>query len=76
MCQRDFFNKVAGLRPATLVKKSLWQRCSPVIFVKFLRTPSLAEYLWWLLLTLIRCTVLQTDVVWMRVVTVSMRSFF
>ena len=76
MCQRDFFNKVAGLRPATLVKKSLWQRSSPVIFVKFLRTPSLAEYLWWLLLTLIRCTVLQTDVVWMRVVTVSMRSFF
>ena len=31
------FNKVAGLRPATLLKKSLWHRCFPVNFVKFLR---------------------------------------
>ena len=23
-CARDFFNKVAGLRPATLLKKRLW----------------------------------------------------
>ena len=37
--QRLFFNKVAGLRPATLLKKSLWHRCFPVNFVKFLRTP-------------------------------------
>ena len=29
-CQRFFFNKVAGLRPATLLKKSLWQRCFSV----------------------------------------------
>ena len=44
------FNKVAGLRPATLLKKKLWHRRFPVNFVKFLRTPFLTEYLWWLLL--------------------------
>ena len=41
MRQSLFFDKVAGLRPATLLKKRLWHRCSPVNFVKFLRTPSL-----------------------------------
>ena len=41
LCQRLFFNKVAGLRPATLLKKSLWHRCFPVNFVEFLRTPFL-----------------------------------
>ena len=40
LCQRLFFNKVAG-RPATLLKKSLWHRCFPVNFAKFLRTPFL-----------------------------------
>ena len=39
LCQRLFFNKVAGLRPATLLKKSLWHRCFPMNFAKFLRTP-------------------------------------
>ena len=39
MCQSLFFNKVAGLRPATLLKKRLWHKCFPVNFVKFLRTP-------------------------------------
>ena len=38
-CARVLFNKVAGLRPATLLKKWLWHRCFPVNFVKFLRTP-------------------------------------
>ena len=33
-----FFNKVTGLRPATLLKKSLWHRCFPVNFAKFPRT--------------------------------------
>ena len=29
LCQRLFFNKVAGLRPATLLKKRLWpQACN------------------------------------------------
>ena len=36
-----FFNKIAGLRYATLLKKRLWQRCFPVNFAKFLRTPFL-----------------------------------
>ena len=39
MCQSLFFNKVAGLRAATLLKKRLWHRCFPVNFAKFLRTP-------------------------------------
>ena len=41
MCQSLFFNKVAGLRPATLLKKRLWHRCFPVNFAIFLRTPFL-----------------------------------
>ena len=36
-----FLTKVAGLRPATLLKKRLWHRCFPVNFVKLLRTPFL-----------------------------------
>ena len=46
LCQSLFFNKVAGLfnkvaglRPATLLKKRLWRRNFPVNFVKFSRTP-------------------------------------
>ena len=39
MCQSLFFNKVAGLRAATLLKKRLWHRCFSVNFAKFLRTP-------------------------------------
>ena len=34
----SFFNKVAGLRPATLRKKRLWHSCFTVNFVKFSRT--------------------------------------
>ena len=41
LCQSLFFNKVAGLRPATLLKLRLWHRCFPVNFAKFLRTPIL-----------------------------------
>ena len=37
LCQSLFFNKVAGLRPATLLKKRLWHTCFPVNFAKFLR---------------------------------------
>ena len=50
LCQSLFFNKVAGLRPATLLKKWLWYRCFPVNFVKFPRTPFFKEHLRWLLL--------------------------
>ena len=43
LCQSLFLNKIAGLR--------LWHRCRcfPMNFAKFLRTPFLTEYLWWLL---------------------------
>ena len=41
LCQSLLFNKVAGLKPATLLKKRLWHRCFPVNSVKFLRTPFL-----------------------------------
>ena len=50
LCQSLSFNKVTGLRPATLLKKRLWHRCFPVNFAKFLRSPFFIEHLWWLLL--------------------------
>ena len=53
LCHSLFFNKVAGLRPATLFKKRLWHRCFPVNFVKFLRTLFFTEHLWWLLLNFV-----------------------
>ena len=45
LCQSLVFNKVAGLRPATLFQKSLLHRCFPVNFVKFPRTHFLTEHL-------------------------------
>ena len=50
LCQRIFFNKVAGLSPATLFKNIFWHRCFPVDFAKFLRIPFLPEHFRWLLL--------------------------
>ena len=55
LCQSLFFNKVACLRPATLLKKRLWHRCFPVNFVKFSRTPFSIEHVRWLLLTPKKC---------------------
>ena len=52
LCQGLFFNKVAGLRPATLFKKRLWHRCFPVNFAKILGTPFFIEHLQWLLLNM------------------------
>ena len=46
LCQRLFLNKVAGLRPATLVKKRLRHRCFPVNFAMFLRTPLVTASDW------------------------------
>ena len=40
----------AGLRHATLLKKSVWCSCFLVNFAKFLRTPFFTEHLRWLLL--------------------------
>ena len=50
LCQSLFFNKAAGLRSTTLLKKRLWHRCFPVKFAKLLRTPIFKERLRWLLL--------------------------
>ena len=47
-------NKVAGLRPVTLLKKRLWHRCFPVNFAKFLRTPFLQNTSGRLLLSFIQ----------------------
>ena len=44
LCQSLFFNKVAALGPATLLKKRLWHRCLSVNFAKFLRTLFLTEH--------------------------------
>ena len=38
LCQYLFFNKVADLRAATLLKKRLGHLCFPVNFAKFLKT--------------------------------------
>ena len=37
LCQSLFFNKVACLKPATVLKKRLWHRRFPVNFPKFLK---------------------------------------
>ena len=52
LCQSLILNKVAGHRPATLLKKRLWHRYFPVNFTKFLRTPFLQNSSGRLLLTL------------------------
>ena len=39
LCRNHFFSKVAGLRPATLLKKRFGHMCFPVNFVNFLRSP-------------------------------------
>ena len=39
LCQTLFFNKVAGMRPATLLKKRLWHRCFSVNFDRFFKIP-------------------------------------
>ena len=41
--------EIGCLRHATLLKKSPRQRCFPVIFAKYLKTPFLTKQLWWLL---------------------------
>ena len=37
LCQSLFFNKVAGLRRATLLEKRPWHKCFSVNFVKLLK---------------------------------------
>ena len=52
--QSLFFQKVAGLRPATLFKEGPWRRCFPVNTAKVLRTPFLHRTYWRLLLALVQ----------------------
>ena len=44
LCHSIFFNKVADLRPATLLKKTLRQRCSSANFGKFFRAVFFTEH--------------------------------
>ena len=52
LCQSLFFNKVAGLRPEILFKKSLAQVFS-CGFCEFFKNTYSIELLWWLLLYII-----------------------
>ena len=61
-CQSLFFNKVAGLRPATLLKKRLWYRYFLVNFAKFLRISFFKEHLRWLLLSFSFCCVVANNI--------------
>ena len=49
LCQSILFKKVASLQTCNFIRKRLQQRCFPVKFAKFLRTPFLTKHLWWLL---------------------------
>ena len=57
LCWSLFFNKDSGLRSATLLNKRPQQRCFPVNFVKFSRTPFLQNTSRRILLFLIYLTV-------------------
>ena len=45
-----FFDKVAGMGPANLLKKRLQHRCSPVNLAKFFDNTFSIEHFWWLFL--------------------------
>ena len=46
LCQSLFFNKVAGLKPVTLLKKRPWHRHFALNFAKFFKNTFFTEYLW------------------------------
>ena len=46
LCQSLVFNKVAGLRPATLLKKRLWHRCFYCEFCEISRNTFFTEHIW------------------------------
>ena len=50
LCRNFFSNKVAGRRPADLLKMRLRRRCFPVNFPKFFKSTFFIEQLLWLLL--------------------------
>ena len=45
LSQNDFFNKVAGVRPATLLKERLWYRCFSYEFCKTFKSTYFEEHL-------------------------------
>ena len=49
LCHSPFFNKVADLKSANLLKRRLWHSCFIVNFASFLRTPILQNTSRWLL---------------------------
>ena len=49
-----------GVLPATLLKRSLWHRCFPVNFPKFLRTPLLIFFFFFNILLFIKLLVRET----------------
>ena len=55
LCQSLFLNKVAGLQPATLSRKRVWDSGFPLNFEKYLRTHFFKEHHQWMLLSLGNC---------------------
>ena len=45
ICVKGFFNKVGGLRPATLLNKRLQHKCFPVNFVKSFKNTFFTKHL-------------------------------
>ena len=45
----SLFNKAAGLKALNFLKKRLQDKCFPMTFMNFLRTPFFTEHLRWLL---------------------------
>ena len=50
LCWSLFFNKVAVLRPESLLKNRLQHRCFTLNLINFFKNPFLKEHPWWLLL--------------------------
>ena len=63
LCQSLLFNKVAGLRTVTLLKKRFWYRRFPVNFSKFLTTPITEDLRWLLLKTTVNQLILREELV-------------
>ena len=62
-CARiSFFNNIAVLKSATLLKKRLWHRCFPMNFAKISKNIFFMEHLWWLLLNIF--SVWTTKITW------------
>ena len=49
-CCSLYFNTIAGLRPATLLKRIIRYKCVLVNFAKFLKTLFFIDHFWWLFL--------------------------